>query len=206
MRELEFLPTWYHQRRRNERIVVWQTWVLLALVSGLGTWMFLTHRTVRAAERLHTDVDKKLTQTRAEQQMLDEQLALKQQLQAQEELLASVGYTVEMTRVLEKLDSLMPKQMSLLEFDCTTEDVPRTVASVAAVKKGAEKPKQIFDRRLRVKILGVAPNNSDIAHFVAGLHAVPFFEQVSYVQSRDVYDAGHVLREFTVTFCVNLNP
>lgn len=206
MRELEFVPAWYHQRQRNERIVVWQTWVLLALLSGLGTWTFLTHRTVRAAERLHTDVDRKLTQTRVEQQMLDEQLTLKTQLQAQEELLASVGQSVEMTRILEKLDSLMSKQMSLVDFECTTEDVPRTVASVAAVKKGAERSKQVFDRRLRVKILGVAPSNSDVASFVAGLHTVPYFEQVSYVHSRDIYDASRVLREFAVTFCVNLNP
>jgi hypothetical protein len=81
------------------------------------------------------------------------------------------------------------------------------VASVAATgRKTSDKQKVEYDRRLRVRLLGVAPNNSDVATFVAGLYQVPYLDQVAYVNSRDVFEDGHRLREFTVTFCVNLNP
>lgn len=206
MREIEFLPSWYPRSRRCRRIVVWQGYGLIVLILAAAVWTFFTQRSIRASERTLAAIETQLERSEVDQRILDQKLSLRQQLQTQEELLASVGYSVEMTRLLQKLDELMPRQMSLIEFECTTEETPRQVATVAAVSKSSEKAKIQFDRRLRVKLLGVAPSNTEVATFIAGLYTVPFLDQVSYVNSRDVYDSDHKLREFTVTFCINLNP
>lgn len=206
MRELEFLPSWYNQNRRCRRIVGWQAYVLLILITCMSTWTIMTHRSVRAAERTLDSVDEQLTQSRADQALLAEKLDLRQKLQAQEELLGSLGHPVEMTRLLQLLDTLMPKQMSLVEFDCTTEEVPRPVVSVAAVKQTTDRKSQMqWDRRLKIRLLGVAPSNSDLAAFVAGLASRPFFEQVALPYSKSVFEGEHELREFSVTFVINLS-
>ena len=62
-----------------------------------------------------------------------------------------------------------------------------------------------MDRRLKVKLVGVAPSDVDLANFLAGLTQVPFFEQVSIAYARDKVEAGHILREFEVSWSMGLN-
>jgi hypothetical protein len=56
-----------------------------------------------------------------------------------------------------------------------------------------------------VTIRGVAPTHVDVANFVVQLSNVPYFEQVSLGYGRDNMLNGHLMREFEVTFFVNLN-
>jgi hypothetical protein len=203
MRELEFLPGWYPQTRRRKQRIKLHGWILFVLILGLGMWIFESHRKVSAAESWLQDLRGALVQSQAEQKLLDEQLTLRKQLQEQEQLIASLGYPVEMTRLLQTLDTLMPKEMSLTEFDCQTEEQPVQVTGLA-VARGAEKQK-LVNRRMRVKVVGVVPSDVDLANLLAGLTNVPFFEQVALTYSRGRIDGGHVLREFEVTFWMNLN-
>lgn len=206
MRELEFLPAWYHQSRRWRRIVGWQTYGLLLLITALSAWVMVSQRNLRADQQTLDSIEKQLARTRVDQQILAEKLDLRQKLQTQEELLKSLGQQVEMTRLLQALDKLMPPEMSLVEVECNTEETPRPVSTVAAVRNAISRsaPPEM-DRRLKVRLLGVAPSNSDLATFVAGLASQPFLEQVALPYSKNVYDSGHVLREFSITFSMNLN-
>lgn len=204
MREIEFLPPWYRLCERRKRFVVMQSWIVGITVLGLGIWMLIAHRNVQRSEYALGSLQKQLNQTRVEQQSLADQLTLRKQLQTQKELLASLGYPVEMTRLLHTLDSLMPKEMSIEEFNCTTDERLRQEMSVAAVRGPVDKAKQ-FDRVLRVRLTGVSPSDQDLANFMAGLFGVPFLDEVSLKSSKDIFERGHVLREFTVTFSMSLN-
>jgi Tfp pilus assembly protein PilN len=204
MRELEFLPAWYHQTRRRKRIVGLEAWVLFLLVIGLGSWVALAQRNIIRDQQALNGLTKQITQTHSEQRMLAEQLSLRQQLQEREQLIASLGMPVEMTRLMQTLDSVMPKEMSLVEFNCDTDEQLRQVTSVAAARATNDTTRQM-DRRLRIKLIGVAPSDVDLANFLAGLTNVPFFEQVAVTYAKDKTEAGHVLREFEVTFTMSLN-
>ncbi|HVT88413.1 MAG TPA: PilN domain-containing protein [Tepidisphaeraceae bacterium] len=204
MRELEFLPPSYQQTARRKRVVVTQSWIFLLLLVGLGTWAALAQGNVRIKQRELRDKQHDLDETHQQQRILAEQLSYRRKLQEQEGLVASIGSQVDMTRMLQTLDNLMPKEMSVQEFECTTEKQERITTSVAALPSAAPKPRQI-DRKMRIRIVGVAPSNADIANFLTGLSSVSFFNQVAVKYAKDVTDNGHILREFEVSFVLELN-
>lgn len=203
MRELEFLPEWYHQTRRKRQMVGFQGWLLLLVIVGLGMWTGLAHRNVRAAQSTLDSLKGQLDQTYAEQRLLAEQLSLRQELEAREKIIASLGFPVEMTRLLQTLDSIMPKEMSLLEFRCQTTEEPLSPGAAKTVAAGID-PSRQTERRLKVWLVGVAPSDLDLASFLAGLTNVLFFDGVTVNYARDKVEAGHLMREFEVMFSINL--
>jgi hypothetical protein len=95
----------------------------------------------------------------------------------------------------------MPKEMSLTELNVETQEQPARPTSQRQTTNAATE----VDRRLNVRLIGVAPSDVDLANFLTGLTGVPFFENVSMTYSRDKAQSGHLLREFEVTFSLNLN-
>ena len=207
MRELEFLPDWYPQARRRARLLRMECWVALLLLAGLGTWLALAQRNVRQAEASAATVATQLAQSELELMHLRQQLELKAQLEVQKQIVARLGLPVETSRLLRTLDALMAKEMSLQELSLDTEERVRQVAQGAAAPAapapGAGDPP--LERRLRVKLLAVAPSDVDLANFLVGLTNTPFFEQVSMTFSRDRSEGGHLMRQFEVTFSMDLN-
>jgi hypothetical protein len=61
-----------------------------------------------------------------------------------------------------------------------------------------------MDRRLRIKLQGVTPNDQDIGTLVYGLQK-PFTDQMVLTYSRQKIDSGHKFREFELTFSMQLN-
>jgi hypothetical protein len=202
MRELEFLPGWYHRARRSKRIVVMEVWLLIILTAGLGGWTFLARNNLKTKEAMVAVRQGELDQTHSEERMLSEQLRLREELRDRESIIASLGFPVDMTRLLQTLDSVMPKEMSMTDFDCNIEETPRVMPT--NVGAGPQPPPE-FDRRLKVKLVAVAPSDVDLANFLAGLTDVPFFDQVGVTYSHYKSDNGHMFREFEVTFSMDLN-
>jgi Tfp pilus assembly protein PilN len=205
MRELEFLPDWYPRARRKRRFAVLQVWILVTLFAGFSAWLFMARRGVGAQERTLESLKQQLDQTYADQRLLAEQLKLRQELQTREQLVASIGFPVEMTRLLQTLDQLMPKEMSLVELKCDTDEQIRVTGNVTAIRGGSGGAEKQIDRKLKIKMLGVSPSDVDLANFLMGLTKYPFFEHVAVSYARDKIEAGHVMREFEVTFTMPLN-
>jgi Tfp pilus assembly protein PilN len=201
MPELEFLPSWYPQARRRRRLFHLQAWSFLAVIGALCLWLSLVHRNVRAAELALRGADTELAQSRLELTQLQEQLRLKGELEYQRQIVSRLGTSVEMSRLLRALDSVMPKEMSLVELNVETDEQPVRPAGQRQSSTAAPE----VDRRLNVRLVGVAPSDVDLANFLTGLTGVRFFENVSMTYSRDKAQGGHVLREFEVTFSLNLN-
>lgn len=204
MRELEFLPEWYPQLRRRWRLVGLQGWMTLAIVIGLALWLVLARRNLHNAEVASGAMDTQMRQTRTEEAQLKELLGLKRQLTQKEQVIAQLGFPVEMSRLLQTFDAVMPREMSLLEMSCTTEEViPHTASSATAAQAKQDKNRPV-QRRLRVRLVGVAPTDVDLANFLTGLSQYPCFESVALVRADSVPDRGHVTREFEVTLLINL--
>jgi len=204
MRELEFLPDWYPRLRRHRRMVILQAWVTFAVVTALGLWLTLARRNVRSAEVALGAFEVQIRQTETEKRQLGEQLRMKAQLEQREQVVASLGFPVEMSRLLRTLDVIMPREMSLKEITCTTEEQP-VAPQGAALAQALPQDKPRIDRRLRVQLVGVAPDDVDLADFLASLTKYPFFEQTSLLKADGIVSGGHAMREFEVTFSMSLN-
>ena len=87
----------------------------------------------------------------------------------------------------------------------TITDEQARVANTPSAAMAAQRGDSV-DRKLRVRLQGVAPTDTDVANFLSGITNVPFFEQVAMTYSRDRSDSGHVMREFEITFCLAGRP
>ena len=205
MREVEFLPEWYPKVRRRKRQMVMQAWATIALISGLGLWMLLVQRNVHARETELSALRSDLNQSEVDIQRLEDLLTLQRDLGKQDGIFVKIGRPVETTRVLTTLEQLMPRDMALLELSVDTEErVQKPMGSLAS--RAAQDAKNTkTDTALRLKVHGVAPTDMDLAEFLAKLTARPFFKEVELTYSHERTDSGHVMREFEVTFSIDLN-
>jgi Tfp pilus assembly protein PilN len=212
MRELEFLPEWYPRSRQRKRIVLLQGYMTLLLATGLGTWLILVDRNTQTAAGALANIETQISQTHQEMHQLEEQVTLKDRLLVQREIIQKLGLPVEMSRLLFALDQNLPPQISLTDLSFDIQEKLKVAGSLAAARNAApgnnmgDNSGDNIDRRLHVRLDGVAPTDTDIANFLTGLAKVTFFDDVVMSFTRDRPQNGRVLREFEVTFSVNLNP
>jgi hypothetical protein len=105
----------------------------------------------------------------------------------------------------------MPPEMALVSLTFETDDRPIPVAPPTGwrIGRGASTPQPpaetVYDRRLKARLVGVAPSDVDLANFLAELQRKRFFESVAMTWSKDRSDQGHLMREFEVLFAMDLN-
>jgi Tfp pilus assembly protein PilN len=200
---MEFLPAWYPQIHNRKRQVMLQAWGTLVLLGGLVAWMYLSGRNVKSAEVDLRALSGQISQTEAELQKLDDLLNLQKQLRQQDRINAKLGLHVEATRMITALENSMPREMAVLSLGMEIEEQARPVATLDDAKAAQDKTPPVT-RKLKIKMQGVAPTDVDVANFLARLGTTPYFENVAMGYARDRLDTGHVMREFEVTFAVDL--
>ena len=202
MRELEFLPDWYPQTRRRRRMVILQAWLTLVLIAGMVTWVALKDRNNSQAEHALDLQCAQLAQTYTQLAEVDKLDSLRRQLRQQEEVVSRIGFAIDACKAVNALDERMPKEMALTGL--TLENEERVDHSVLAANRGANTEPPV-DRRLRVRVQGVCPTDVDLANFMTQLSAVPFFDAVNNTYAREKAENNRVMREFELTFSVNLS-
>ena len=202
MRELEFLPAWYPQVRRRRRLVMLQAWLMLFLLVGMAGWMALAHRNIRQSTDTLAKLDADLIRSRNDLKALEELMLYDKKLKDQAQVLTKVGTHVEAARLLATLDEVMPKSASLLELSFLTEE--KQPVTLAGARAAQERDRNV-DRRLNVRVTGVAPTDVEVAEFLTRLTGKAFFEDVRMTGSKPRLDNGRVMREFEVYFSMNLN-
>jgi hypothetical protein len=209
MREVEFLPDWYPKVRQRKRLMALQAWVTLILVCGLGLWMLLAQRNVHAREVELAGLGHDLDQSESDVAKLEDLLQLQRQLGQQDQIFVKIGRPVETTKIITTLEQMMPHDMALLDLTMETEESamplagqPRGLAGRAQREnRGAPAEQQ---SKLRFRMHGVAPTDMDLGEFLAKLTGKPFFKNVELLYSHERQDRGHVMREFEVTFTMDL--
>jgi len=204
MREIDFLPPWYAQFLRRKRTVFFQTWVTLGVALGLGLWVFLAERNERSAEGVLDTLSGQIQQTSTQLQQMERLEMLRRQLRQQAEVLTKLGIHVEAGRLISKLSDATPPSLSFLSLNIDTDEIPvqLSAAERGTLKEGSKPP---VDRRLRVRLQGVAPTDLELATFLTDLNQTSFFERPALTYVKERKEMGHVLREFEVTFSINLN-
>ena len=216
MRELEFLPDWYPKVRKRKRMVALQAWVTIILMCGLGLWMLLVQRNVHAREVEVESLSKDLNQSETELARLEDLLQLQRQLGQQDQIFLKIGRPVETTKLITTLEQMMPTDMALLDLTVETEDPQRngggsgSGSSYSSANSGgglaarAAREKELETPKLRFRMHGVAPTDTDLGEFLHKLTGKPFFKDVELLYSHERQDRGHVMREFELTFMMDL--
>ncbi len=210
MREIEFLPDWYPKVRKRKRMVALQAYVTLILMCGLGLWMLLVQRNVHAREFELDSLRNDLDQSETELARLEELLQLQRQFGQQDQIFNKIGRPIATTKLITTLEQMMPSDMALLDLTLETEEPNRNSNSGAYGGGGgglaarAAREKELESAKLRFKMHGVAPTDTDLGEFLHKLTGRPFFKKVELLYSHERQDRGHVMREFEVTFVMDL--
>ncbi len=199
MRELEFLPDWYPMLRRKRRILVLETWCGIMIAAALVLWVILSARDVHARQTLLGTRQGEIRQTDSDLQKLNELESLKRQMSDQAKLVAHLGPHVPIGRLIDDLEKKMPKEMALLDvsLEFKQQNRPQTGRPVA----GAE---PLLDRQVSVQLHGVAPTDVVLGNFMIRLATIPRFLGSS-LSTADLHQDGRLMREFRITFSLNLN-
>lgn len=199
MREVDFLPAWYPRLHRRRRAVAIQAWLTLGVAAALGLWVLTAQTDVQARERELGSISGLLTRSQADVERLETLLDMQRKLGHQDQIFAHIGRPIETTRILTTLEELMPRAMSVLDISLESEEPKAdTITGKAAEQKAPL-------RRLKVKLHGVAPSDADLANFLTKLTARPFFSRVSVSYSRPRTESQHVMREFEVSFTLDVS-
>jgi len=93
----------------------------------------------------------------------------------------------------------------VLSLELHTADAkPVVVNSIEGPNDNATTTDLPPNRQLNVRLNGVAPTDVDLANFMMRLSGVRFFENVSMSFAKDRSEGGHLMREFEITFSLNL--
>ena len=201
MREPEFLPSWYPLLLRRRQMVVVQSAITIILLFALTAWGWIGQREEKSANLKLAGVTADLAKTGFDLHRLSEIEHDKHELEKRDRIVQRLGIHVPVARILTELDALMPARMALLSINLETQEtqVPLTAAEQAT----GVTPK--VQRKMKIRIVGLAPNEDDLAIFITQLVSRPYFAEVGVVKSEDHADNGHLMRQFEVKFALNLD-
>jgi hypothetical protein len=200
MRELEFLPAWYPALRRKRRVLFLETWLAVVIFTGMGLWAILSARNVSGKETILNQRLGQLSQSNFELRKLGELESLKQQMSDQAKLVSRLGLNLPMGRLVGVMEQVMPSEMAWLDLTADLQQTMRA-GSALATAAGAE---PTVDRELSIQLHGVAPSDVELGNFMIKLATIPHFTSSS-MSNADLRQNGHLMREFRISFSINLN-
>jgi Tfp pilus assembly protein PilN len=204
MPDLEFLPPWYVSLQRKRRTLRTLTLAAAMLAAGLGLWRFLAQRNTAMAQETLEGLERQSCQVERELKEMEHLESLLKQFRQQDDVLQQMGLHVESGRLIARLAEALPESVSLTSLSVAVDErgVQATGMQRATQKDQRAAP---AERRMNVRVGGVAPSDVELAAVLTELSRSAFLENVTPVYSRDRREGGRVLREFEVTFWINLN-
>jgi hypothetical protein len=214
MRDVDFVPPWYRDLLRRKRSAAGYLFVLGLLVLVTAGGALHRQEKLRAAECELAAADVEAAGTRADLQKLDALRQLRGQWRRQEQVLTSTGVNVEASRLLAVLTNVVPPDTALtrISFSVTESDpdsaptASPTTAPSAADGVAEAPPRLPAKRRLNVLLRGIAPGEVAVANVLAGISKQPLFRHVNLTYAKDRQEQEATVREFEVTFVINLDP
>jgi Tfp pilus assembly protein PilN len=221
MRDLDFVPPWYRDLLRRRRATAVQLAALGLLVALIAGGAVRRQTQIRAAEQELAAADAALVGTRADLQKLDALRQLRDQWRRQDQVLTSTGVNVEASRLLSSLTKVVPTDTALTGINFAVADSDRTdsaqhstnpttapsdVAGSTASTGGSRANRSPRARWLNVSVRGVAPGELAVANVLAGISKTPLFRHVNLTYAKDREEQDRTVREFEVTFVINLDP
>ncbi len=210
MREINFLPSWYPAIQRRYRQLIVQAWITVTLLLILTGYAMAQRLKVHLAGRATAQTKAQIRLSQQQLTQLAEKLKYEDELRRQDQIVAKLGIGVDTTRLLKALEDAMTPEMALTNLSIeTVEQVRPGLPLVALARQAAAggNPQQEVDRRLKVMVDGVAPTDMEVATLMEHLQKAGYFENVAFPYLREGRSRdGHVMREFEVSFEIDLNP
>jgi hypothetical protein len=197
MKEIDFLPEWYKNSRRQQISYRTQYFILGCIFAAIMLWNFIAARSISKAAA-------ELTQTAPKQadaeSILHESVGIKSQaaqLQEKAGVLEKINSKINVSDVLAEISFLVDERIVLSKVELKAEKLAdkkdRKLSSDALLPAGGEnqqswggKDSPLGNVRFKVTIKGIALNASDVAELICRLEDSPYFCQAVPSFSRNI--------------------
>jgi len=218
--ELSFLPDDYLDRKQRRRTNGICAVLFCIVISSIGGAFTVTEKSMREIEKQATDVDMQYTGAAKRIDQYQQMEEKQRTMQHQAELTASLLEKVPRTKVLAKITNGIPTGVSLLDFAMSSslntnpaKVAPKTAFelkkaeadSARGVVNALASQPRVYD--VTIKLTGVAPNDGQVAKFIAKLNSSSLFKDVNLVFTDEfvVGDKENKLRKFAIEMSINPN-
>lgn len=187
MKDLDFLPKWYKERKRRHSLVRKQYIVLVAVFLLMMAFnLTATHRARRVAADVARHEEQRM---RAETTVHEFDLIAKElnQMNKKARLVRRIDSRIDTAAILAEISHIVDESVVLSKIELTTEPFApaeeKGRAKGAPVKAAArpaagERPAPLEDSRLRIVLAGVAAHPANVADLVCWLDKSSYFQEV----------------------------
>jgi Tfp pilus assembly protein PilN len=217
--ELSFLPDDYLERKARRRTNAICAVLFCIVLCAIGGAFTVTERSMREIEKQYSDAQQQYTEAAKRIEQV-QQMQDKQRMMAhQAELTASLLEKVPRSFILAEITNGIPTGVSLLDFQMeshivTAPAAPKTAfdirkaevdAAKGAVAAFATQPR-VYD--VAMKVTGIAPNDGQVAQFIAKLNRSTMFQDVNLLFTDEFTpaadkDSHEKLRKFSIEMTLN---
>lgn len=195
MRELEFLPRWYRQAARQRRLIVVQACATAAVGVALCAWVGVVAHNVSTRRAEIAGIQGQLEKRASQLQTLATLQARREGWADQVRRMNALGLEGEAEQIVHAIDAAMPRGVLLVNLR-----IDPTLGRGSATTRPTSPDGRASRSGLRVTLEGVAPDERQLAAFLAELSAVPFFGGVTATRSTPSTQEGQAVLQFEVTF------
>src|SRR3954447_10955845 len=224
--ELSFLPDDYLERKARRRTNAICAVLFCIVISAIGGAFTVTERSMREINKQYDDIQSQYADAAKRIEQVEQMQEKQRTMAHQAELTASLLEKIPRSKILARITNGIPQGVSLLDFAMNSSLVtgaraqaqqPQTAfdarkaeiaaqngSSPAAIAALASQPR-LYD--VAMKLTGVAPNDGQVAKFIAKLNGTPMFKDVNLVFT-DEFQAGdkeNKLRKFAIEMSLNPN-
>lgn len=209
------LPEDYFAKRVARRTNVVCLSLFFVVMTGVVATFFVTGRQ-------WDDIEHRAEQVNAQYAAADQQIAQRTEynkqrdtMQRKARITAALHEPVPKTRILSDLINDAPAQLSWKTFELTTEvsrqaAAPRTGIERLQQKSNAANQKKKVEQdplailipktRINVKLVGIAPKDTDVSDYMRALHDNPLFQAVTlnYTEAEKIDDLEMRMFEFVM--------
>ena len=197
---VDFLPERVTIRRAMRARLFRQGYLLgimLAALVGLG---YFNEQRINRAEAEVAVLDSQSSNLSKQVENLFDLQKQRSKLLIKQSINKRLGSRIIARDVLSELGRILPETMSLTNYELATvtEEVtlkPAAGAPAGGRRRGRKAPTKTV-KRLKLTIMGLSPNNVDVANFIADLSASDLFEDVDMGYAKEIGFRGRKAKQF----------
>jgi Tfp pilus assembly protein PilN len=203
MKDFEFLPEHHIRARRNERLRLTRTWLLVVLTVSMVCWTLYSKARIAAAEDQVAFVKKAIEDSRAQVSIVTALHKQKSLYTAQRTMVDKLGGGHRRTELLEEIVRCLPNRIVLTRVEIDRHDravrTGQMPVSRATRRRGA-KQKPATEAVDRIRIEGVSLDDMAMTRFVQDVSDGTLIDKGEVGYTKDSTLLGKEVRVFAATF------
>ena len=201
MKTVNLLPDWYTLQQRQMANLRVHMFVMMMLGAGMVLCMGLAKTRLSAVERRYADLAKQSKDVGNPQEQLQKQQSELQRLKNLQLAYRELGNTVPMSAVIQQVQNDMTEGMALSRVSIDVHPEPVKGSSFV----GAKTAPKLHDVA-HLQVVGIAPNDTQIAQLIGKLSTNQLFSDVSLNYTRTEILRDYSVRRFEIQMQMDLEP